>query len=271
MKQREMEMTDRSSERMLGARPAATMIGLLQAIAGAGRPLNLTEVSAASGVPKATAYRYLLTMAEHDFVARSAVDSTYTLGAGVLGLSYSFYAQNKGLTPAREAIPLLARDTGETAHLAVLTHDKVVYVDIAESDRRVRAYVTRGEQLPAYCTASGHAILAFSPPAVRDAVLSADMPRLTAATLTTRQDLAEFLLAVRRQGYSISRGQWIDEVIGISAPIFDGTGAPVAAIGVSVPMSRSTDQHVDDVARAVLAHAQRISEILGYKYGDADA
>jgi len=68
---------------------------------------------------------------------------------------------------------------------------------------------------------------------------------------------------VRRLGYAINRGEWRPGVNGLAAPIFDGAGAVIAAVGISGPDTRLRPTRLRDLAAAVCEAAEQLSTGLG--------
>lgn len=225
--------------------------------------LSLAEISRRLGIPKATAYRNLAALERFGYVVWDKRASTYSLGAKVLELSRRFLDQYEVLSVARPVLADLAAETGETAHIGVLNGADVVYVDIAESPQRVRAYVARGDRLPAHCVASGKAILAHADDALIEAVIESGLEKLTDKTVSTREAFLKDLAATRERGYGLNLGEWMDEVGAASAPVFSHLGQVIGAIGVAGPISRITPQKAEAIGRIVRKHADRVSAVLG--------
>jgi DNA-binding IclR family transcriptional regulator len=76
-----------------------------------------------------------------------------------------------------------------------------------------------------------------------------------------RQELAR----IRRQGYAIAQEQCFDGEISAAAPIFNISGHPIAAINVSIPMSRWTLARVEadlvPLVRWVSTEASRVQSL----------
>ena len=225
--------------------------------------LALAEIGRRLGIPKATAYRNLAALEQFGYVTWDRQKSTYSLGAKVLELSRRFLDQYEVLTVARPVLADLAAETGETAHIGVLNGTDVVYVDIAESPQRVRAYVTRGDRIPAHCVASGKAILAYSDKATVEAVLEGGLQMMTGKTLVNREHFLKDLARTRKCGYGLNLGEWIDEVVAASAPVFSHTGEVIGAIGIAGPLSRLNPRKADALGEIARKHADRVSAVLG--------
>jgi IclR family transcriptional regulator, KDG regulon repressor len=236
-------------------------LGLLEILAHSSRPLGITEMAARIGLGKSNVHRLLQALVELGYVRRDESSGTYAatirtwqLGSAVL----------ENLDVRRLAEPwmtwLLER-TRETVHLSVLDGDEVVYVHKLDSPEPVRAYSTVGGRAPAYCVATGKAMLA----AQSEAQLQALARRLTVHSPRTISDPTEFareMERIRHQGYAVNRGEWRESVGGVGAPIRDPAGRTVAAIGLSGPIERLRPSSFKSLAVDVLAAAAGISAAL---------
>ncbi|MBL1114279.1 hypothetical protein JK364_18035 [Streptomyces sp. 110] len=64
---------------------------------------------------------------------------------------------------------------------------------------------------------------------------------------------------VRRDGYALNRNQYLPDVCALAAPIVAESGAPVAAVAISMPDSRYAASEVDRWGRLVADTAAEIS------------
>jgi len=145
----------------------------------------------------------------------------------------------------------------------VLRVPDIVYVDIAESPQRVRAIVPRGEHLPAYCVASGRAILAHSDKETVERVIAGGLKRRTKFTITRRGPFLEELKRIAERGYAANVGEWIEDVVGISSPVFSPDGNVFAAVGVSLPTSRIQPKRIESLGEIVSTFAGELSSGFG--------
>lgn len=220
---------------------------------------SLSEISRRLAIPKASAYRYVKTLAGRGYLVMEREQKRYALGPRLLILAQQHDQQLGGLWAARPILSDLAMATGETAHFGILVGDDVVYLEIAESPQRVRAYVQKGDRLPAHAVAAGKAILAHSQPDLVDRFCRRTLSRLTEATIVDAAAFREELARTRRRGYGVNSGEWIAEVTGISAPVFASRGGVVAAIGIAGPTSRLSRAKIAPTGRVVCEHAQQLT------------
>ena len=233
-----MRNISRNEDRPTRLRSVASALRLLVALAAADRPLGVTEVARSLGVAPSTAHRLLTTLVGEGFAMRMPADRRYRRGPALVRLAAG---RPVPIVLLRDtAHPLLewaSRETGETAHLAILDGLDVVGIDLVESTNAVVFRHPIGSRVPAHATAVGHALLAHSPEAA-EALIYEGLAPLTDATVPDGQALRQLLADVVRRGYAVNNRQWHAETAGVAAPILDSNGEALAAIGISGPASR---------------------------------
>jgi DNA-binding IclR family transcriptional regulator len=221
------------------------------------------EVAEHLGTSRSTAYRYLQSLVTNRFL-EEAPGGGFRLGLRVLELARTA-RRSYGISEI--AMPVMRRLAARTQESVLLTRragNVVVCLDRAEAiSRTVRISYDRGSALPVNAGASALALLAWADAAEARAVLErAELVRLTEATLTDVDSLVQRLAEIRELGYSVTRGEVDRDVLGIAAPIRDGTGAVVAAVSVAAVASRIPPGREGEVVDAVRAAAAEISERL---------
>lgn len=237
-------------------------IKALEALARSDRPRGVTELATELGLVKSNVHRILKLLEHHRFVRQDAATGRYecTLKLWELGSLIAARIDVKRL--AARHLKLLADRTSETVHLSVLEGNEVLYIDKIDSPQPVRAYSEVGGRAPAYCVATGKALLAHEPESGLAQVMRHAV-KFSPRTLTTLDALARDLARVRRLGYAMNRGEWRESVCGLAAPIFDASGRPVAAVGISGPIQRLTPGALRKFAPVVVDAARAISRELG--------
>jgi len=212
-------------------------------------------------VPKSAVHRLLQVMRTAGWIRQTpAGDYEPTLRLWELGLRLADRIDLRRL--ADPHLRALGQHTSETVHLSILDGVETLYLEKIDSPQPVLASFRVGAREPAYCVATGKAMLAYASPEVIEAV-TASMPSYTPLTLTNPAALLDELERVRRDGYAINRGEWRGSVLGIAVPILDSRGRSIAAIGVSCPKDRLSLTKLHEFAPAILAAARAISVELG--------
>lgn len=228
------------------------------------RGLTLTEIGRALGMHRSTLFRFLATLRARGYLDRDPVSDRYRLGARVLTLSGAFLDALDIRDVARPALHSLCDETQELVHLATLDHDEVVTIERIEGRQPVSLQTGIGERRPAYCTASGKAILAYLPGDELERILALGMPAYTARTITSPARMREHLAQVRARGYAVDDEERIEGVRCVAAPVFGHDGEIVAAVSVAAPAHRAPDDRIDELGRQSRLAAEMVSRRLGY-------
>lgn len=229
---------------MSGVQSLQRAFDLLELMAAAGGEVALSRLSADSGLPVPTIHRIVRTLVAGGYVQQMS-SRRYTLGPRLIGLGAS--ASQTVETWARPHLEALAESTGESANVAMLDVDQLVYVAQASSTRHtMRMFTEVGRRVYAHCTGVGKAILARMPEEeVVGLVGRAGMPARTEHTITTLPALLDELALVRDRGYAIDDGEQEEGVrcVAVALP-----GSLRAAVSVSGPASRVTEKTVPSLA-----------------------
>ncbi len=215
-------------------------------------------MAAATGLSRAAARRFLLTLVELGYVRYDG--RRFSLRPRVLDLGYAYLS---GLSLAEVAQPhveeLVAR-VHESSSIAVLDGGDIVYVVRVPTSRIMRVAISIGTRFPAYCTSMGRVLLAAKPPGELDAFLAkVDLAPRTARTVTDPSRLRRILGDVARQGYALVEAELEEGLVSVAAPIRDAGGAVTAAINVSASTSRVRPAALRrDVVPVLLATAAQV-------------
>ncbi|WP_410605682.1 IclR family transcriptional regulator [Amycolatopsis sp. lyj-90] len=228
---------------------------LLEHLADTGGEASLSELATLSGLPMPTIHRLIRTLVDLGYV-RQNTNRRYALGARLIRLG-----ENASMQFGSWARPLLAElvdEVGETANLAVLERDEVVYVAQVPSKHSMRMFTEVGRRLLPHGTGVGKAMLAHLPSDDVTALLSrTGMPSYTEHTFTDQGALLRELAKIAQQGYALDEAE---QELGVRCVAVAVPGAPVpAAVSVSGPSGRLTMEAVERIAPVV----QRIATSLG--------
>lgn len=225
--------------------------------------IGLSDMARLSGLDKATTHRMLTALAAYGFVEQDVRSKQYRLGASVLQLARVREATFPVTAITQPILAQLTARTGETSHLSLLAGRKLAIVGVAESSRANRVFVEPGLHPPFHATASGIAVLAFSPPALLERLLTKPLERFTPRTIVEAAALRKAVGDAARAGFGQSDQGFEADVYGIAAPLFDTAGAVSGAVAVAAPASRIDAQARSAIGGAVIAAAIEITRALG--------
>lgn len=199
--------------------------------------LTIAEVAARTGLTRAAARRYLLTLV-HLGYARQA-DKVFSLTPKVLRLGQSYLHSARLPRIVQPLLYRLAYALGEAASAGILEDDQLVCVAAVSAGRVVSATLQPGTRVPAFCTANGRVMLASLPEAQRHACLARlQLESFTEYTIVDKDRLARELTLARAQGYAIVDQELELGLRTIAVPLRGFRNEVVAAMNVSVHTSR---------------------------------
>ncbi|MFC7329006.1 IclR family transcriptional regulator [Marinactinospora rubrisoli] len=220
---------------------------LLEIMAEAGGEISLSQLAESSGLPLPTIHRIIRTLVASGYV-RQLPSRRYALGPRLIGLGES--ASRMLGTWARPHLAQLVDELGETANLAMLDGDKVVYVAQVPSAHAMRMFTEVGRRVLPHSAGVGKALLAQLPD--REAlamVRRTGMPAATERTITTPEEFAGELARIRERGYAIDDGEQEIGVRCLAVPVRGGPA--MMAVSISGPESRMTWAFVERAAPIV--------------------
>lgn len=210
-----------------GTRTVERALTLLAAVAEDGG--TLSQLARAAELSPSTASRLLATLAGQELVRRDE-HGRYHPGTRLRQLAAASLRQDPLHELAGPHLAALARETSETANLAVAADDRrLVYLRQVASPKLVQTASWAGRTIPRRGTALGAALAG----------------------------------AVGDHGYVARSGAVEPEVTSIAAPVYSPDGQIAAALSVLAPNYRITPQRIDECGRAVAAHAADLSRSLG--------
>jgi IclR family transcriptional regulator, pca regulon regulatory protein len=206
--------------------------------------LTITDVAEATGLTRATARRFLLTLVRMGYVRNDGRE--YWLRPRVLELGYAYLSGIELPEVARPFLDELVDEVGESTSIAVRDDDDIIYVAHVAPQRVMTINVPVGGRDPLYCTALGRVLLAAEPADEIDHYLqTADLRAHTAATVTEPAGLRHALERVTTDGYSLIEDELEDGLVALAVPVRDADGTVIAAMNLcSYSLRTSPDELV---------------------------
>ena len=227
---------------------------VLEALAADERPVGIAELVDLTGLPQGTVHRLLQSLHQRGYVRRDAARK-YSLGTSAVRLADA--AQRAMVRSARPHLAELVAISGETANLAVLEGDDVVYVAQVPSPHTLRMFAEVGRHVPPHSTAVGKVLLAGMPRERALAVLRrTGLAARTPATITDLDAFVTELDLVTVQGWAADEEEQEAGVRCVAVPV-GAPGAALAALSLSGPADRfaggRTAGLVEEMQRVALA------------------
>ncbi|MCR2808407.1 MULTISPECIES: IclR family transcriptional regulator [unclassified Microbacterium] len=248
--------TDESVRELTAAGRVLAVLDVFRSCPG---PLTLSEISREAGLSMTTTHRLAHELLAWQALERTA-DGRYQLGTKLLEI---VTASGSGMRLRERALPWLVRLhqmlRGLVVHLAVRDSTESVYLEALRSGYSTVGMNRLGGRMPLHVTPTGLVLLAYADEETQRKVLEGPLRAFTPITVTDPEVLRGELTRIRECGTVITQSQVTIGTGGVAAPVFDGEGRVIAAVGIVVSLK---DHRPEEYVSLVKATANKISQAL---------
>jgi DNA-binding IclR family transcriptional regulator len=224
--------------------------------------LSLSEIAEQLGLSTNFVYRTAQSLVAHGYLLRDG-EKRFTLGPGLLRLSQPFVDDVPLAEAALPAMRWLSEQTGEAAHLGVISGEEGVVLERVIGTAPIKFYVERGVRFPLHTSGPGKVMLAYRDAAERDRTIAGmKFTRFQPHTITNAKALLACLQVVRRQGWATDMGEHVEGHNCVAAPIFDADGTAIASLWITGTSQRLDAERVAKLTHVVTKAAKMASEAL---------
>lgn len=217
---------------------------------------TLTQLAQITGHTKASVRRCLLTLRELGYAAQEG--RQFRLASRALRLGHAYVASDALTQVAQPILEMTSERTRESASIAVLDSQDVVFVARATHRRSLSTGLEVGARLPAYCSATGRVLLAgMRKEDVRFLLNRMSRPALTPHTRTSLRDILQEIDRARQKGYALVDEELEIGLRSIAVPLRTGRSELVAALSLSVTTQRMTRDAMVEALLPEMETAQR--------------
>jgi IclR family pca regulon transcriptional regulator len=227
--------------------------------------LGISELARKLDLTRSTTHRYVATLTTLGYLQQDDSTRKYRLGARVLDLGFSVLGSLGLREIAAPHLRRLTDTTGHTSNLAIRDDTDVILIDRVRGRpgpyHRLEFNLHVGSRIPAYCSATGKALLAFLPRPDLERILDrTDLVQRGPRTLTDKKALLAELEQVRQTGIATNDEELESALRSIASPVRTRSGEVVAAINVAIPWSPvPISELVTRLGPAVQATADQIA------------
>jgi IclR family transcriptional regulator, KDG regulon repressor len=227
------------------------------------KPQDEAELASQLGVHRRTAQRLIAQMVTDGWATRMPSGDRYTATLKLAVLAGYVMERTDVARMADRFVVELRRKTGESAHLCVPGEHGAIHIvnDLAEGAVIVRDRL--GEIAPYHSTAVGKVLLAYDV-SLSETVLGKALERFTENTIVDTVGLRSELARVRKHGYAVDEREHTLDLRCIAAPVRDHRGVVIAALGISAPSMRFSDEQLAAALGDTTQTAEELSEALGF-------
>ncbi|MBO0775486.1 MAG: IclR family transcriptional regulator [Actinobacteria bacterium] len=251
--------------------PIQRAVDLLKLLAEAEDSVAVRDVASALGLPPSTSHRLLHQFMSAGFVVADPASKRYRVGPGLHRLAALIHAKSDLAKTVQPFLDELTSACDEASIFAVFDSATatVSFIAKADSSQALSYRISLNTPVSAYWGSSSQVIVAYLPEPDLQRVLAAAHP----SPVGNRPPLAEDgyraeLAAIRKRGFTVTRGQKLPGAVGTAAPVFDATGV-AGSVTVTIPEVRFQTSMKPMIQRLVLQSAEQISEVLGHRKQDS--
>lgn len=234
---------------------------LLEVVSKQLRPISIQELSLELGLPRQSVHRLVSQLETLGVLARDLGSDRFSTGPRLKSLSLTCLSSHQQTSSSHAVLERLVSEVGETCNLGMLDGGQVFYLDRVECDWPLRVQLRPGSRVPAYCTAIGKLLLAYSESRVRKKLLSStDMVQLTDNTITDPALLDLEFEEIRAREFSLNDEEDSVGLIAVAVPIRDPSGNVVAGLGMHAPTARVSIERAKGYLPKIRAAADEIAK-----------
>ena len=232
------------------------------------KPLSVPEITERLNLPRTTTHELVNTLIHSGYLRRDDNQSKKVfLGPKVLELGSIYAGKLDLINEGRKVAEEIVAQCDETVQMAILEDVNAVFIAKVDCSKMVRLVSRVGSRLPANCTAVGKMLLSSLSDAELDELYEGrgSLPGMTANSITSLPQLRHELSTVRKRGLSYDDCESNTDVSCVSAPVYNQNGKMVAAMSISVPITRISPSRQDELAALIRQGAKKLSITLGHR------
>lgn len=219
--------------------------------------MTLSEVARRTGLSRAAARRFLLTLEHLGYVRSDGRD--FALTPQVMRLGFAYLSSQTLPDIAQPHLQELSERLQESTSVAVLDGDEIMYVARRATRRIMNVAIRVGTRFPAYATSMGRVLLSgLSDAALEEYLTRVPLTRITPTTVVDPTQVRAAILAVREQGYAVVDQELELGLRSLAVPIRDANAGIVAAANVSTSVLGSDGTTIEQFLEPLRATAAAI-------------
>ncbi|HSF15281.1 MAG TPA: IclR family transcriptional regulator [Vicinamibacteria bacterium] len=248
-----------------GAQAVLRAIALLKSFTTERPEKELSELARDTGLSRSTTHRLVGALESEGLVVRVSRSGRYRLGPSTVALGARALRSSKIRELAHPLLEALARESGETATLEVLSDGKMLILDEVLGAHLIGASPSLGTSWAIHATSTGKALLSTLPREKMLELLSAPLARFTARTTTALHVLETELARAREQGFAVAYEELEANYAAVGAVVHVPMEEPYATLSIGGPVARLTKDKARRLGDLVKSKADELSRSLGYE------
>lgn len=242
-------------------------LAIIELLAEHPAPMRLRDISEKLGLNASTAARFLSSLQHCGYVAQEEESQRYFLTYKICRVANLVSGRTSLQSVTHPYLVSLCEQFHEALCVSVEQEMQMVYIDVASSPEQTLLSLQRvGNVSPMHCTGNGKLLLLnYSEEQLDRLIHSRGLQQYTEHTIVTKEGLIRELGEIRARGFAYDNEECEIGVRCVAYPIRDYTGAVVAGISVTGPVTRMTDETILRIQGRLADTAVHISKDLGYE------
>jgi IclR family transcriptional regulator, KDG regulon repressor len=228
--------------------------------------LKITEISRRLDLNKSTVHSLLKTLQKHNYIEQDMESGKYKLGLKLFERGNLIIHSLDVRAIAKPHLLELSTNTGDTLHLVILDGKEGLYIDKVEGTSANVVYSRIGRRIPIHCSAVGKALVAFKQEfAIKKLLEGYVYKKQTDKTIRNEKEFLKELSTVRVLGYAIDYEENEPGICCVAVPVRNHLGEVIAAISLSMPTPKMTQQQLSLTVPRLLEVSDKISKQFGFQ------
>ncbi|WP_145483635.1 IclR family transcriptional regulator [Yersinia rohdei] len=241
--------------------PTARVLNIIETISSMDDGINLTQLSLKTGINKGTIHPILKTLVEYNYANFDKSNNLYHLGISCSTLSRSFFEKTFWLKVINKEMQNIVNTCNEVCQMGILDRGEVLYIDKVQSDQAVQLVSNIGTRLPATLSALGKAMLCeFTDEQIKE-MYPDGFIALTPYSAQDIDTLRKQFNQIMSSGFSVDDREINEETVCYAVSLKQ-RGRNIAAISVSIPYFRASEDKIKQVIGVLIDAKTRIEDAL---------
>lgn len=237
---------------------------VLEVLKVADKEFTIADISQEMQLPPSTVHRILQTLCEIRYVVKDERAHTYKLGPALISLGLISQHNLHLVNYAKPILDKLSHETDEDAFLIIKSGTKGLVLERSQSSNPLKVVDKYGYERDLHCGAIRKTLLAFQSDEFIKHYIDEVLTKESAFPKMSPETLMANVESIRETGIGYSYGEYIDNAIGIGAPVFDFNHQVVASIGIIFVSSRLKDEeHLKKLKDTVRHYSRELSVSIG--------
>lgn len=229
-------------------------------------PLGVTELARITELDKSSVSRLLKTLVAAGYVSQDPVSKSYDLGLTLLHLGQKMLKRINISALSKQILKQLAFETEECVHIAILVNNKALYIEQAAPPSGISVDAPIGTLAPLHCTALGKVLFAFQKEKIQRELLDTiNFEAFTRRSITNLSTFQFEIEKVKQNHVAYDDEEFSVGVKCMAVPVFKHDGSIAAAIGLSGPSPRVTDDKISIWSVLLKKEAEQLSIRMGWQ------